>query len=107
MIRRPPRSTLFPYTTLFRSAQLLVEEEREAAAERGFEHRIGDHRPEAGAESELAPQPVADVRGKAARGRDLARHRHVSDRKDGQDHGGEEERARGAQAAAETHHPRT
>src|SRR2546430_3975970 len=23
MIRRPPRSTLFPYTTLFRSAQLL------------------------------------------------------------------------------------
>src|SRR3712207_8578199 len=25
MIRRPPRSTLFPYTTLFRSAVLLVE----------------------------------------------------------------------------------
>src|SRR3712207_9303904 len=24
MIRRPPRSTLFPYTTLFRSAYLLV-----------------------------------------------------------------------------------
>src|SRR3712207_7132678 len=24
MIRRPPRSTLFPYTTLFRSAQLLA-----------------------------------------------------------------------------------
>src|SRR2546425_4273344 len=24
MIRRPPRSTLFPYTTLFRSEQLLV-----------------------------------------------------------------------------------
>src|SRR3712207_8630803 len=24
MIRRPPRSTLFPYTTLFRSGQLLV-----------------------------------------------------------------------------------
>src|SRR3712207_7316037 len=24
MIRRPPRSTLFPYTTLFRSCQLLV-----------------------------------------------------------------------------------
>src|SRR3989442_10622789 len=28
MIRRPPRSTLFPYTTLFRS----VERDREAAA---------------------------------------------------------------------------
>src|SRR5256885_11141516 len=25
MIRRPPRSTLFPYTTLFRSPQLLEE----------------------------------------------------------------------------------
>src|SRR2546430_11559137 len=24
MIRRPPRSTLFPYTTLFRSSELLV-----------------------------------------------------------------------------------
>src|SRR3989475_8839792 len=25
MIRRPPRSTLFPYTTLFRSAQIAVQ----------------------------------------------------------------------------------
>src|SRR5947207_7600614 len=25
MIRRPPRSTLFPYTTLFRSASIIVE----------------------------------------------------------------------------------
>src|SRR3712207_7952400 len=35
MIRRPPRSTLFPYTTLFRSAagQHLVREEREAAGQ--------------------------------------------------------------------------
>src|SRR2546422_3872232 len=32
MIRRPPRSTLFPYTTLFRSAQLrLPQTERPAA----------------------------------------------------------------------------
>src|SRR2546425_5199320 len=28
MIRRPPRSTLFPYTTLFRSALLQVRRER-------------------------------------------------------------------------------
>src|SRR5690242_20995034 len=27
MIRRPPRSTLFPYTTLFRSHVLVVQEE--------------------------------------------------------------------------------
>src|SRR2546430_15690930 len=27
MIRRPPRSTLFPYTTLFRSTRLRIKEE--------------------------------------------------------------------------------
>src|SRR5437870_7516503 len=31
MIRRPPRSTLFPYTTLFRSNIYLNAEERKAA----------------------------------------------------------------------------
>src|SRR5256885_16091211 len=29
MIRRPPRSTLFPYTTLFRSANLHTDQERD------------------------------------------------------------------------------
>src|SRR3989442_3151103 len=33
MIRRPPRSTLFPYTTLFRSAKLADDESVEFAAE--------------------------------------------------------------------------
>src|SRR2546427_6703255 len=33
MIRRPPRSTLFPYTTLFRSPRLLLRL-----------HAFGDHR---------------------------------------------------------------
>src|SRR3712207_8215084 len=33
MIRRPPRSTLFPYTTLFRSARVLV-------LERAADHRV-------------------------------------------------------------------
>src|SRR5256886_17301955 len=32
MIRRPPRSTLFPYTTLFRSCELLGELRPELAA---------------------------------------------------------------------------
>src|SRR3712207_8836688 len=36
MIRRPPRSTLFPYTTLFRSE--LVEGEPRAMAPAGFDH---------------------------------------------------------------------
>src|SRR5256885_12701952 len=31
MIRRPPRSTLFPYTTLFRSFERLVRDERFAS----------------------------------------------------------------------------
>src|SRR5256885_12007545 len=30
MIRRPPRSTLFPYTTLFRSAQVLIVDQCQA-----------------------------------------------------------------------------
>src|SRR2546422_3004087 len=33
MIRRPPRSTLFPYTTLFRSLARGVEEDHDALAE--------------------------------------------------------------------------
>src|SRR3712207_7166556 len=31
MIRRPPRSTLFPYTTLFRSDQVAGQQEHDAA----------------------------------------------------------------------------
>src|SRR3712207_8053549 len=45
MIRRPPRSTLFPYTTLFRSADASHVPE---AAERRCE----------GGEPECSPQPV-------------------------------------------------
>src|SRR5689334_24490513 len=39
MIRRPPRSTLFPYTTLFRSAVLVAEEILEQDL-----HRVGKFR---------------------------------------------------------------
>src|SRR2546430_14151115 len=35
MIRRPPRSTLFPYTTLFRSGRLVARAQRDAGALRG------------------------------------------------------------------------
>src|SRR3989442_11422258 len=35
MIRRPPRSTLFPYTTLFRSSRAAVDAMNEAAAAHG------------------------------------------------------------------------
>src|SRR3712207_7333892 len=45
MIRRPPRSTLFPYTTLFRSpalrvGQLVREQEAEAATRQRFEQEL-------------------------------------------------------------------
>src|SRR3712207_8416217 len=38
MIRRPPRSTLFPYTTLFRSPLLYPDENR---ARQGFTEGVG------------------------------------------------------------------
>src|SRR2546430_11414222 len=40
MIRRPPRSTLFPYTTLFRSAQEIAHELRDwhSRQDAGFGH---------------------------------------------------------------------
>ena len=37
MIRRPPRSTLFPYTTLFRSGQCRVRPKVEQKLEEGAE----------------------------------------------------------------------
>src|SRR3712207_7402955 len=40
MIRRPPRSTLFPYTTLFRSVRQLVAERR--VLPRGAERVAGE-----------------------------------------------------------------
>src|SRR5687767_15461377 len=40
MIRRPPRSTLFPYTTLFRSGARL-----RGGADGGHRHRGARHRP--------------------------------------------------------------
>src|SRR5258707_9799912 len=47
MIRRPPRSTLFPYTTLFRSLARELEHDADRTVHRGVarthveEHRIG------------------------------------------------------------------
>src|SRR2546430_13613789 len=43
MIRRPPRSTLFPYTTLFRSARLAVEQLDNALGGAGGALQIAPH----------------------------------------------------------------
>src|SRR3712207_7742576 len=56
MIRRPPRSTLFPYTTLFRSRKLAVAEEVGDAEGGRARARLVEHRPDAegGAAGRLA-----------------------------------------------------
>src|SRR2546430_6911528 len=46
MIRRPPRSTLFPYTTLFRSEPGFRGHRRHSQGGAGWEpHHAGDDRP--------------------------------------------------------------
>src|SRR3712207_9536751 len=56
MIRRPPRSTLFPYTTLFRSPDRLRHPDDERGGHRALRRRgdLGDRRHDRGA---LAPLP--------------------------------------------------
>src|SRR5689334_24147843 len=39
MIRRPPRSTLFPYTTLFRSQARSIEDQRNPSGEQVDRHQ--------------------------------------------------------------------
>src|SRR5256886_12087387 len=64
MIRRPPRSTLFPYTTLFRSARQLAQQLRQAFGRvrraalpahltRGVEDRSEEHTSELQSQSNL------------------------------------------------------
>src|SRR5438034_2640688 len=40
MLRRAPRSTLFPYTTLFRSQKVFYSDYRKATRELGWEPRV-------------------------------------------------------------------
>src|SRR3712207_7613986 len=54
MIRRPPRSTLFPYTTLFRSELGLL-------VDAGADQPHGAGHPGAGGQLDLRPIPDADA----------------------------------------------
>src|SRR3712207_7226781 len=76
MIRRPPRSTLFPYTTLFRSEQQGLEER----VRHQVEHRVRV-RAEPGAE-----EHVADLRHRRVRDHALDVRLHECDeRRDEED----------------------
>src|SRR3712207_8158038 len=55
MIRRPPRSTLFPYTTLFRSVVVALQHERRLAVQ----PLHGQHRTDRRAPPALALEQVA------------------------------------------------
>src|SRR5260370_42548727 len=70
MIRRPPRSTLFPYTTLFRSAKLrLAQAGRRQVARRDSQQRRGarepqgtrHHRKQGDCDSKAIDDPVSRV----------------------------------------------
>src|SRR5256885_9342209 len=63
MIRRPPRSTLFPYTTLFRSSQIDGQPQPERR------RRLGGGLPGAGGPALAVP---ADERAQEARGERVA-----------------------------------
>src|SRR3712207_8938405 len=54
MIRRPPRSTLFPYTTLFRSRLLPEVRQEELAPARALQLGVGAHHVDAAAVELLA-----------------------------------------------------
>src|SRR3712207_8873677 len=60
MIRRPPRSTLFPYTTLFRSDRDPEEPQRVVVRDKRRVDPSGAVRePDGGAEAAAAPAPEA------------------------------------------------
>src|SRR3712207_7316532 len=82
MIRRPPRSTLFPYTTLFRSLALVerarddarAEDEREREEQVQREHRRRDAQADVAATGRrLHRRERRDVRGDEQHGHDARR----------------------------------
>src|SRR3712207_7773475 len=59
MIRRPPRSTLFPYTTLFRSALVAGLQAGAALAQNAVPGPSPNARPSQGSPPQVAPLPQA------------------------------------------------
>src|SRR3712207_7201488 len=78
MIRRPPRSTLFPYTTLFRSLGQSVHPRRDDRGADG--HRLGEHGAEGlGARGEDEDVEVAHETGRVGRPRHVRSEEHTSE----------------------------
>src|SRR3712207_8009754 len=75
MIRRPPRSTLFPYTTLFRSRRLLDGEGRRQRDDAPHP-RPADH---GGLLPRLAPVPVDAALEQQPTGREDRSEEHTSE----------------------------
>src|SRR5438034_6523114 len=80
MIRRPPRSTLFPYTTLFRSEEAAVHDENDAAdcvelevvhgggsGDAGGRRRSEEHTSELQSHSDLVCRLLLEKKNNAAR----------------------------------------
>src|SRR2546422_4768184 len=103
MIRRPPRSTLFPYTTLFRSLEVDAEA-----------HHLADEQPREDRAPEAAEPPDrddderrrADVH--AHRGLDAGerRRQHARDRRERGPEAEDEREHRPEAPAEEPHHHR-
>src|SRR5947208_5149440 len=76
MIRRPPRSTLFPYTTLFRSSKLAFthrpaqrpQRHRRAEDERGIALRSEEHTSELQSPDHLVCRLLLEKKNKKANG---------------------------------------
>src|SRR5437868_13169895 len=82
MIRRPPRSTLFPYTTLFRSTfsgRALVRSGRRGAARRvDAARRSEEHTSELQSRFDLVCRLLLEKKNKTDCNQDKALHRSVN-----------------------------
>src|SRR3712207_8731910 len=81
MIRRPPRSTLFPYTTLFRSPRATLCRTRPAIECAPQSRASGDAPEAARADHRAAPcaRPAAEVPPQASRSRPPRSEEHTSE----------------------------
>src|SRR5258708_38985565 len=87
MIRRPPRSTLFPYTTLFRSRELPDEGRSDEPWQRLSNGTLRIIAGTPGAPVDAARQAVDACSRVAQRSQELARALYSGERADGSDLG--------------------